>query len=203
MLANRVLRKSYMSKCSAMNSLTKTTLMGYHTIGKSKNSLVKEESVNVYLGQEYEELSNISSEQWFNGITRSTAANKYVSLLPFFMEARFKQKSFVLRMDLLPESEYLKFYTLTLSGIAEKYEAIKNIVPVTRYDYRAIYGRILMKQNTILDLDMVYGNYGTHDLYIFDKSGEWKDEGINHEKLSLENTYNETNWFDEFTPPAY
>ena len=120
--------------------------------------------------------------------------------MPFFIEARYSPKNFVLKMELLPESEYLKFYTLTLSGVAVKYEPLKYVVPVAKYDYRVIYGRILFKQHTCLDLDMIYGNYGTKDLYVFDKSGTWEDEGLNHEKLSLENTFNETNWFYEFTP---
>ncbi len=36
-------------------------------------------------------------------------------------------------------------------------------------------------------------------MYLFDKEGEWIDEGVNHESLSLDKTYNETNWYDEFS----
>ena len=39
-------------------------------------------------------------------------------------------------------------------------------------------------------------------MFVFDKHGTWNDEGVNHPKLSLENTYNETNWFDEFNPDS-
>ena len=36
-------------------------------------------------------------------------------------------------------------------------------------------------------------------MYLFDKQGEWLDEGLNHEGLSLEKTYEESRWYDEFS----
>ena len=46
---------------------------------------------------------------------------------------------------------------------------------------------------------MIYANVATKEMYVFDKNGIWQDEGINHEALSMEKTYNETNWYDEFS----
>ena len=46
---------------------------------------------------------------------------------------------------------------------------------------------------------MVYANHVTKEMYVFDKQGEWADQGIEHDSLSLEKTYNETNWYDEFS----
>ena len=201
MLTTRFLKRNIISKYSYMNRFVPAQAMSYHTIGQSRSALEGEIPINVYKAEEYDELKQISHDDWFKGIVKSSAAKKYMGLMPFFMESRYSPKNFVLKMDLLPENEYLRFYTLTLSGVAEKYEPLKHIVPVARYDYRYIYGRILFKQNPILDLDMIYGNYGTKELFVFDKAGVWNDEGVNHDKLSLENNYNETNWFDEFTPP--
>ena len=45
---------------------------------------------------------------------------------------------------------------------------------------------------------MIYANMNTKEMYVFDKQGEWKDEGVYHEALSMEKTFNETNWYDEF-----
>mmetsp|Transcript_20902 Transcript_20902/g.18535 ORF Transcript_20902/g.18535 Transcript_20902/m.18535 type:complete len:198 (-) Transcript_20902:43-636(-) len=194
------MKRTLISKYSYMNRLIPTQFMNYHTIGKSRDALEDETPINVYEGKEFEELSQIKSEDWFKSIAKSSSIKKYTGLLPFFIEAKYNSKNFVLKMDLLPNNEYLRFYTLTLNGIAEKYEPLKYVVPVTKYDYRVIYGRILFKQHQTLDLDMVYGNYGSKELYVFDKYGTWDDEGLNHDKLSLENTFNETNWFDEFTP---
>ena len=42
---------------------------------------------------------------------------KFFSLLPFQMESRFAQKSFVLRMELFPEANYLRLHTLKLNGV--------------------------------------------------------------------------------------
>ena len=33
-------------------------------------------------------------------------------------------------------------------------------------------------------------------MFLFDKRGEWHDEGVYHDALSMEKTYNETNWYD-------
>lgn len=46
---------------------------------------------------------------------------------------------------------------------------------------------------------MIYANRVTKEMYVFDKYGDWKDEGLNSKALSLETTYNETNWYDEFS----
>lgn len=45
---------------------------------------------------------------------------------------------------------------------------------------------------------MIYANHVTKEMYLFDKKGQWKDEGVYHEDLSLEKTFNESNWYDEF-----
>ena len=55
-----------------------------------------------------------------------------------------------------------------------------------------------MKQHNCLDLDMVYANQMTKEMYLFDKGGAWQDEGVYHEALNMENTFSETNWYDEF-----
>jgi hypothetical protein len=46
---------------------------------------------------------------------------------------------------------------------------------------------------------MIYANILTKEMYVFDKNGEWVDDGVYHDALSLEKTYNETNWYDEFS----
>ena len=46
---------------------------------------------------------------------------------------------------------------------------------------------------------MIYAHKITKEMYLFDKDGEWNDDGIYHEGLSLEKTYNETDWYDEFS----
>ena len=46
---------------------------------------------------------------------------------------------------------------------------------------------------------MIYAHIITKDMYLFDKMGNWHDEGVMHDALSLETTYNETDWYDEFS----
>ena len=106
-------------------------------------------------------------------------------------------------MELYPKTNYLRIEHLQLSGIFETYVPVKYVVPVTPHDYMAYSSLGGYIPPPHLDLDMVYGHYGTKEMYVFSKWGEWKKEGINHENLSLEKTYNETNWFDEFLPHNY
>ena len=46
---------------------------------------------------------------------------------------------------------------------------------------------------------MIYANHITKEMYVFDKNGEWNDDGVYHKALGLDKTYNETNWYDEFS----
>lgn len=50
---------------------------------------------------------------------------------------------------------------------------------------------------------MIYANYVNKEMYVFDKNGEWNEEGINHKALSMDSTYNETNWYDEFSAHSF
>ena len=50
---------------------------------------------------------------------------------------------------------------------------------------------------------MIYANHSTKEMFVFDKEGQWHDEGIYHEALSVENTYNEGVWFDEFNADTH
>ena len=50
---------------------------------------------------------------------------------------------------------------------------------------------------------MVYASQTSKEMFVFDKEGEWLDEGVYHEALNMENTFNETNWYDEFNTQAF
>ena len=50
---------------------------------------------------------------------------------------------------------------------------------------------------------MVYADQSTKEMYLFDKEGKWNDEGVYHEKLNMDNTFKETDWYDEFNPHSF
>ncbi len=131
-------------------------------------------------------------------IMRSEHRAKFFSLIPFFIESRFSQKYFVLRMQVYPEAGYLKMHILRLGGVREFFVPIKQIIPITPYDYWCASWTCFFKQNQCIDLDMIYANHVTKEMFVFDKNGQWNDQGINHNALSMDATYNETNWYDEF-----
>ena len=133
-------------------------------------------------------------------IMRSTEhRSKFFSLIPFFVESRFTTKYFVLRMEVFPTSGYLMMHYLRLGGVHQLYVPINQIMPITPYDYWCAQWMVWFKQNQTLDLDMIYANHSTKEMYVFDKQGEWHDQGVDCSALSMEKTYNETNWYDEFS----
>ena len=102
-------------------------------------------------------------------------------------------------MELLPNTETLKLHVLRLGGVYEMFVPIKEIVPITPYDYWCASWTMWFKQHQSIDLDMIYANHVTKEMFVFDKTGDWNDEGLNHPVLSMDKTYNETNWYDEFS----
>lgn len=46
---------------------------------------------------------------------------------------------------------------------------------------------------------MIYLNKILKEVYIFESDGEWNQETINHPKLSIEQRFNEGEWFDRWT----
>jgi len=132
---------------------------------------------------------------------KSEVRPKVYSLIPFLVESRFTSKSFVLRMQYYPIAGMLQFDTLGYKGITPVYLPVKNLIPINKYDYWcATSYKFFFKQNQCLDLDMIYADSNTKEMFVFDKEGEWHDEGIYHEGLNMENTFNETQWYDEFNP---
>ena len=107
-------------------------------------------------------------------------------------------------MQFYPDGKVLEFDVIGFSGLEKIRLPLDQVIPVTKYDYwgAATYYPFF-KQNQIFDLDMIYANRTTKDMFVFDKEGEWHDEGVYHEGLDMEKTYNETNWFDEFMPDRF
>ena len=106
-------------------------------------------------------------------------------------------------MELFPQGGYLRMHVLRMGGVQEHWVPIKQIVPITPYDYWCASWVLWFKQNNTLDLDMIYANHVTKEMYVFDKEGQWAEQGINHPALSMDSTYNETNWYDEFSAHSF
>lgn len=168
------------------------------------DAIENEEPVLVYDSQEFRSLNNATESRgvaFEDGIGSSGHSSKVYSLVPFLFEAAFTPKSYVLRMQLFPKAGLLQFDTLQFGGVETMYVPVDQVIPVTKYDYWcAASWRPFFKQHQCLDLDMVYANSNTKEMFLFDKSGEWHDEGVYHDGLNMDATYNETQWYDEFNP---
>ena len=49
---------------------------------------------------------------------------------------------------------------------------------------------------TYIDETMTYFNLFNNDTYIFEQDGQWNEQNVGHEKLSLDARLNEKDWFD-------
>ena len=121
-----------------------------------------------------------------SAVSRVGHKGKYYSLIPFFLESKLTAKKFVIKMELFPSAGFLRLHAVTMMGVQEIYMPIKEMVPVTPYDYWAASWLCFMKQHSCLDLDMVYANQNSKEMYVFDKYGNWHDEGVYHDRLSVE-----------------
>ena len=175
----------------------------YHTIARpAASAIADEEPVAVYTAKEYAQLAKITQGGSFaNSLGSTDHKAKVYSLLPFLIESQMTSKSFVLRMQLYPNAGLLKLDTLEFRGVETSFIPVDQMIPITKYDYWcAAAWRPFFKQNSCLDLDMIYANANTKEMYLFDKDGEWEDEGVYHDALSMDKTFNETQWYDEFNP---
>ena len=102
-------------------------------------------------------------------------------------------------MEVFPDSQFLKLNVLRLGGVYEIFVPIKEMIPITPYDYWCAQNMLYFKQHQCIDLDMIYANHVNKEMYVFDKAGEWRDEGVYHDALSMNKTFHETFWYDEFS----
>ena len=197
-----MMQKKYSLMLSSCNSVALRSLQrrSIHTIAAPASNVIQGETpIAVYEPKEHSELKKATGYNWDSEMLRSSHKGKVFSLLPFFVESAFTRKNFVLRMDLYPKAELLQIDVLRMNGVISLYVPINNVIPITRYDYWAASWKFWCKQHQCLDLDMIYANRITKEMYVFDKDGEWNDDGVYHEALSMDKTYNETNWYDEFS----
>ena len=106
-------------------------------------------------------------------------------------------------MELFPEAEFLRLHAVTMNGMQTVYVPIKQMIPITPYDYWAASWLCWFKQHNCIDLEMIYANRNSKTMYVFDKMGTWHDEGVYHDSLSVEKTFKETDWYDEFNPQHF
>ncbi|KRX10492.1 hypothetical protein PPERSA_08794 [Pseudocohnilembus persalinus] len=124
--------------------------------------------------------------------------HKFMQLTPFFIEKMmgWQRKQFVVKMELLPESKQLKIKCLGHDQQIDKIVELENLVPVTWEDYFQASKRRLFAIPPFVDVDMVYYNQSQDEFYLFDNTGKWDSEGIEHPVLSLAQNFNEKKWFD-------
>ncbi len=187
-----------LSTFAKKSALSQVRNFGHVVASSPSQSIGDEKPVPVYTASEFDDFKAISGEGFTSAVCSSPVKGKFFSLLPFQMESRFYAKHFVLKMELFPKSAYMKMHVLKFSGVEEIFVPVQMVVPITPYDYWSAHPMFFTKQNLCIDLEMIYANHNSKDMYVFDKMGTWHEEGVEHEKLTLEKTFNETNWYDEF-----
>ena len=165
-------------------------------------SSVPSKSVPVFESKDFSKLAALTN----NFITEASTAmgTKYYQFVPFYLESRLStvNKSFVVKMDLLPEREKVVITSLQLGSLYQAEVDLKKLIPVTVEEYEnAHFLGKMFDPAEFLDLEMIYLNQATQEFFVFDKEGEWKDEGVNHPLLSMEARFNEHQWMDTVAGP--
>ncbi len=178
------------------NKLTTKNIHGYYfTKQPNTNNIEVGEKVSVYEGPEWDEINthlnknkyfsivprsdsdiNDMNTIWENCVFETSFKKKYFSLLPFNIEDRHSlnaKKKFVLKMDLYPETKYLKFTYAMISGVHSVLEPLEDIIPVTPGDYKIRHQLLRSKPPHFLDVDMLYANKKVPSIYCFDIHGTW------------------------------
>mgnify|MGYP001061146098 CR=1 FL=1 len=100
-------------------------------------------------------------------------------------------------MELYPETGYLRLLGLQHRGLEEHILKTSDIIPITKYDYYSAH-MYMSKPHPCLDLEMIYADNNSKKMYVFDKEGTWFDQGVYHDKLNIDATFDEKKWYDSF-----
>lgn len=215
----KTLQNIQLSKLNQSKKLVSLQNMGFKfTIGKSTRDILKSSKINVYTSPEFDSVNEyLQSRDYYKLVPKGNAIEvkkeifsqcvfsneqfraKYFALLPLLLEDNYTlhgQKKYVLEMNVLPEVKYLQFKALAVDGVLEFVEPIEDIIPITPEDYRVRHRVLRSRPARFADMDMVYTNYKSMMMYIFDKQGNWNKEGVEHEVLDIKNTMEEHTWFD-------
>ena len=121
---------------------------GFHTVGSPIATHVgSEEPVLVYTSKEHKVLKAASGRHWDGELLASEHRAKFFSLVPFFVESFFTEKSFVLQMRFYPKAQTMAMDVLKLDGVHTVHVPLDNVIPITKYDYWAASWRFWAKQH--------------------------------------------------------
>jgi len=165
-------------------------------------SSVAPKGIPVYEAKEFSHLSAVEKD--FLKQAPLTLKDKYYQFLPFYLESKLTtvNKRFILKMELYAETEQMQITCLELGKLFTKTIPLENIVPVTPEEFEVAHtlGKMIQPPEFV-DLEMVYLNKPEQEFLVFDKTGEWKEEGVNHEALSMEKRFAEHKWLDFTSGP--
>ena len=147
-----MLNRAALIKPKFLNIKQGMPLRSYHSIARPAASVIAtEKPVLVYNSKEFADLQAVTeneNQNFESGLNGTAHKSKVYSLLPFLFEAGFTNKSFVLRLQLYPDSKLLQFDTLQFDGVETFYVPVEQIIPITKYDYQcAASWRPFFKQN--------------------------------------------------------
>jgi hypothetical protein len=190
--------KSKLFKRSLLKVSVKRISGYFFTRQASTGEITKGQSVTVYESADWPEINDflhsrkyysllpknqkIEDEMykiWQDCVMDTSFKAKYFALLPFFFEDKRTvraKKKYCLKMELYPDSKYLKFTYAMVSGIHHSYEKLEDVIPLTPSDYRTRHLMLRSRPPLFVDMDMLYGNRKVLDMYCFDKQGTWVKE---------------------------
>lgn len=189
-----------------------------YTVGLDPSEIDTSDKVTIYTAPEHKEIFDyLNSQNYFKIIPKGNSVQtltniwkncienskdfkkKYYGLMPLIFDDKFSlraKKKFILEMNLLPKVKYVEFIACLSSGIVKFISPLEDIIPITADDFKLRHHVIKSLPADFVDIDMIYTNYKTMDMFCFDKQGTWHSDGVNHELLNVNNSLKENRWFD-------
>ena len=97
---------------------------------------------------------------------------------------------------MVEKGESLRFTCLTPGGVLTKHVSLSNLVPVIFDDFRHANRRKMFEMPEFLDHEMIYYSLFDETYYVFDKEGQWHEEGVNHPLLDINKRFDERKFYD-------
>jgi len=172
----------------------------YYKLLKPNN--VSGDAIPLYSANRYNPLDNVKDTSSFVSavFNNKSIHERYLKLVPFFLEnvSGIHKKHFVYKAGLVENAESLRLSCFTHSGVITKHASLSNIIPVIFDDFQHANRRKMLEMPLFLDHEMIYYNLLEEEFYVFDKEGEWHQEGVNHPLLDLTQRFDERKFYDTF-----
>ncbi len=150
----------------------------------------------------YNDLPNLTNENHIEVIQRIPDASEiYNKMVPYNFVASLTDTvlNWVVKASYNKSAKVIELYVMDTSGVYKKYINLEYFIPITYSDMVSMLV-LNVPFNEMIDIDMIFKNSETRDVFLFDKKGEWNEETCNLPDFEFSELFNENEWIDKQMP---